>query len=286
MKTLPYLVLFLFSFLLQSKTEAQISKLAKPDLKTVTLHNLRLKEDQVTITFDLEFKNIGLATANLTGIKTRCFLSTGNDEIVITDPNIIHIGTSEKGYRGDDTAPLAPGQSRIFKGLTVTTFEGKDLILSPALWVYLDVTEVIEESNDNNNVMYYTHELPKPADLKLEVSNVTSAIKTNAETGAVYRLYTFTCTITNIGEGVAIINNSKNLIIQSYRATACNTPNIEGAGGRLVGGNLTRISPGESVVLQDQTANQPSDATTKIRVELKYGGIDSYLKNNVICLMP
>jgi hypothetical protein len=285
MKILPYLVLFLFNFTLQIKTEAQV-RFAKPDLIPVQVTNLRLQDDQKTIIFDLVIKNQGQATATLTGIKTRCFLSDGGGEVIVTNPNIIHLGTSEKGFRGEDTAPLVSNQSRTLAGLSVTTYDGKELSQLPEIWVSIDATEIIEEVNDHNNTMIYTHGLPKPADLKLKVSEVTSAVKTNAETGVAYKEYTFTCTIKNIGEGVAIINSFKNLIIQAYRVNDCNSANLGGAGGRIVGQNLIQILPGESIVLQNQTANQPPDAITKISVELKYGGIDSNLVNNKACLMP
>jgi hypothetical protein len=304
MKALRYLVLCLFCFFGQIKSEAQISKLAKPNLRPVQLLNLRLLDDQKTIIFDLEFKNVGEVTANLTGIKTRCYLCVRGAEPIITNPNIIHVGTSEKGYRGDDVAPLGAGQSRIYTRLSVTTFDGKDLSLFPEILIYLDATEVIEESSDDDNRMYYTHGFPvvvqsentggysigyaKPADLKLSVSNVTTSTYTDAGTGVKYKAYNFTCTIKNIGEGIAIINSTKKLTYQAYRVNDCNSNNLGPAGGANLGlgYGLVQIMPGESIVLQNQNAGQPLDAITKIKVELLYGGDDADLTNNNACLMP
>jgi hypothetical protein len=286
MKILPYLVLFLFNFTLQIKSEAQIRPLQKPDLLPIQLTNLRLQEDQKTIIFDLVIKNQGQATATLTGIKTRSFLSNGEGFVIITDPNIIQVGGFEKGFKGEQAAPLAPNQTRTLTGLSVTADDGVELSQLPEIVVSIDVTDIVDEVSNQNNTLLYTHGLPKPADLKLNVSNVTSSIQTNSATGVVYKEFSFTCTIKNIGEGVAIINPTKNLIIQSNRVNDCNSASLGGAGGRIVGQNLTQILPGESIVLQNQTANQPPDATTKISVELKYGGIDSNLANNKACLMP
>ncbi len=249
------------------------NKFVKPDLVIVKLTNFQNNVGNKKIYFDIEVRNASSVPAFLSaaGISIQTFLSQ-------TAGNNTSNPAGGLVMPGSAGATIPAGQSKVFKNVWYSY--GNDPWDKFAyMIVHIDHNNSVAESDETNNKRIARI----GPDLSLEVSGVTHSIETNSQTGVVFKEYKFTCTVKNVSEWTAVLDENHKLTIQSYRVSTCTGASVGGAGGRLVGQNLTQILPGETVVFENQSANQPPKATTKIRVELLYA-IDSNLANNKSCI--
>ena len=271
-----------------------------PDIIVKGAYFFTLNEENKKVYFDLEIQNIGNEDAVIDSFSYNCSLYDGEQNGIIRYAGGQKLRTAR--------FVLEKGKSIKFERVWFT-YNNLELKKFPYLYITPQPYGLAED-NITNNKYLTRHLYPRQPsegatqsppntnhppemqggsmypDLVLSVSNVVKKNITNRQTNNTYLRYTFTCTIKNKSNYPAIISNEKTVTIQSFSVRNCDDTDVDGAGGRLVLLDRTQINPGETIVLRGQTANQPVQATTQIRVELIYNSHEdkNNTANNKVCI--
>lgn len=316
MKHLKF-ILFLLICVAQLTVNSQsLANLVISSTPKFTLHKENGKH---WIRVEFEIKNISTSYAKFLSHGINVFYSFSKDSILNNDTVTLKVFPSEisKNYNAYGVAEEAPFFILPYQKRKITSpkiyLPDVDILNGHKYFIIHINPEIAEfpffnplchvEEDYSDNIKIFLHSL-KPAqeyaieqpsnidvhppglypDLKLAVSKISSSIQTNSQTGVKFKEYKFTCSITNTSNVTAVIDSVHSLTIQSWQAATCKSAKLAGAGGRKVVTGITKIKPGETIVVENQTATQPINATTKIHVELIYKAKEKDLMNNKVCI--
>lgn len=294
--------LTLLLLLKQTEIVPIIKNAAQPDLIVKASH-FRLDAANKRIYFKAEISNIGDAPCTIHpgpggGYGIQTYLSAdnsiGNDVV--------------SGGRVFDelfTFTLQPGESRLLDGEHSAGYSQLGSLSGyPYLVVELQSPNI--ESNRRNNKSIYKHGLPrkkgegleaprpdniptqlapKAIDLKLLISDVTSQLVTEPETGKQYKEYTYTATIKNIGNINAVIDLEKPISLQYWKTTSCTDTSGMTSMQRPENQHAAFVlEPQKNFSLPLRKVRQKPDAITPLLVQLVYDVSEKNKWNNFACL--
>lgn len=284
-------------FLSASRITAMSKKPPKPDL-IVGASDFRIDGATKRIFFKTQITNRGSVACIINGTFTiQTYLSA--DALIGND-----IPSGGKVIPGSFT--LEPGKVQVFEqGFYINYQSLEQLEAHPYCVIQIYNPDLNNESNYENNNSIYRHGFPRRKgegigidpgnipiqqaspyiDLKLLISNVTSQLVTEAESGKQYKEYTYTATIKNIGITDAVIDLQNPISLQYWTVTSCT--DTTGMTSILKPANQHAayiIKPGKSLELPYRKVKQKPDATTPLLIELLYNKSEKNKWNNFACL--
>lgn len=252
---------------------AEIGFNQKPDLTIIKASDYFRDDRTKKVHFKLEIKNKGTAAVNINGVDITCTLKKN-----------ISVNANAGGTSMPDIT-LQPGQSTILQNAWFTYYDVDNLESYRFIVIHIDFNKKIGEMNETNNRKIFTYSFAKSTDLKLGVVSLSVNTVTDQKTGEVRKRYNFDCTIKNIGNTTAVLDNTNNLLVfqSSLYKLTCNGVYDGGAGGFTVS-NVTQISPGQTITIHPAAIYTSTNPLQKITVEIVYYGWESKISNNKICI--
>lgn len=279
----------------QNNSKANATSDLKPDL-IVWAGEFSINSAEKKIYFKTHVINIGSAACTINGtFAIQTYLSS--DAVIGND-----IPSGGKVIPSSFT--LEPGKVQIFEqGFYINYQSVEQLNTHPYCVIHIYNSNVSVEANAANNKSIYEHGFPREKrlgkdignppiktaesfiDLKLLISNVTSQLITEPETGKQYREYAYTATIKNIGNSNVTIDLEKPIRLRYWKTASCT--DTSGMTSLQKPENLHAayvLEPQNSFTLPLLRTKQKPDGTSPPLVELVYDSPEKNKWNNFACL--